>query len=49
MQTTSFKPSYKDIFLWGRRWYDFTFEKVVIIGGWLAFVKVLDLVMVRSH
>ena len=37
------------VFLAGRRWYDVTLEKLVIVGGWLAFIRVLDLVMVRTH
>jgi hypothetical protein len=40
---------YKMIFLSGRRWYDFTFEKVVVVGGWLAFICVLDSVMAHAH
>jgi hypothetical protein len=27
----------------------FTFEKIVAVGGWLAFIHVLDLVMGHSH
>lgn len=37
------------VFVGGRRWYDSVFEKLVIVGGWLAFIRVLDSVMQHAH
>lgn len=31
----------------GRRWYDPSFEKIVFFSGWVLFIMVVDILLIK--